>query len=133
MFRKLNKSFLKKMCNGMTPEKMSKHWRLSQVFYRIHINLQTLRTVNFVHVKRKENMFVDCLVNEGVISKGHGTRHVWESIPPGKMCDDCLCQATKYIEHFHTFSREKEKDKRKAIIVELLALWSLPISKTKGK
>lgn len=90
----------KKMCNGTTSKKVSKHWRLSQVFHRIHTHLQTLRTVNFVHVKIKANMLADCLANEGVISKGSGTRHVWESIPPGKLCDDCLCHAAKDMEHF---------------------------------
>ena len=99
----------KKMCNGTTSEKVSKHWRLSQVFHCIHNHLQTLRTINFVHVKRKANMLVDRLANEGVISKGSGTRHVWESIHPGKLCDDCLYQAAKDMEHFQTFSKRTRK------------------------
>lgn len=50
---------------------------------------------NFVHVKRKANMLVDHLANEGVISKDRDTRHVWELLPLGKMFEDCLCQAAK--------------------------------------
>lgn len=80
----------KKMCNGTALEKVLKNWRLSQVFHRIYTHLQIVRTVKFVHVERKENMLVDCLANEGVISKGSGW-HVWESITPGKLCDDCIC------------------------------------------
>ena len=58
-----------KVCNGMTPGKVSKHWRLLQVFQRIHSHLRTLRTVSFVHVRRKANMLADRLANEGVLCK----------------------------------------------------------------
>lgn len=101
---------VKKMCNGMTPEKVSKHWRLPQVFHRIHTHLQTLRNVNFVHSKRKENGLADRFGNEGVISKEHCTKQVRESIPLGKFCDDCLCEDEKDKELFQTFSSEKEED-----------------------
>ena len=40
----------KKMCNGIAPRKVSKHWRLSQIFQHIHSHLRTLRTVSFIHV-----------------------------------------------------------------------------------
>jgi len=79
----------KKMCNGTTPGNMSKHWRLSQVFQHIHSHFQTLRTVNFVHVRRKVNMLVDHLVNEGMICKESYIWYDWESIPSGKLREDC--------------------------------------------
>ena len=85
----------KKICNGTSPDKVLKHWRLSQVFHRIYTHLQTLKTVSFVHVKRKANMLVDRLANEGVINKERDTRHVWELLPLGKLLEDCLCQAAK--------------------------------------
>lgn len=53
-------------------------------------------------------MLVDHLANKGVISKGSGTQHIWELIPPGKLCDDCLYQASKDMEQFQTFNREEE-------------------------
>lgn len=78
----------KKMCNGMEPRKVSKQWRLLQVFQRIHSHLKTLRTVSFVHVRRKTNMLVDHLAN-GVLCKENYIRYDWESIPSSKLCDDC--------------------------------------------
>jgi len=59
----------KKMCNGMAHGKVSKHWRLSQVFQCIHSHLQTLRTIGFVHVRRKANMLANRPANEGVLCK----------------------------------------------------------------
>jgi len=84
-----------KICNGTAPDKVSKRWRLSQVFLCIYTHLQTLKIVHFVHVKRKANMLVDHLENEGVISKDRDTHLVWALIPPSKLLEDCLCQAAK--------------------------------------
>jgi len=85
----------KKICNGSSLDKVSKQWRLSQVFHRIYTHLQAQRNVSFIHVKRKANMLADHLANEGVINKERDTRHVWEMLPPGKLLEDCLCQAAK--------------------------------------
>lgn len=38
---------VKKICNGIAPERVSKHWRLLQVYQRIQSYLRTLRTLNF--------------------------------------------------------------------------------------
>lgn len=84
-----------KICNGTSPDKVSKHWRLSQVFHRIYTHLQTLKIVSFVHVKRKANMLADRLANEGVTNKERDAQHVWELLPPGKLLEDYLCQAAK--------------------------------------
>ena len=98
----------KKICNGTTPDKVSKHWRLSQVFHCIHSHLQTLKTISFVHVKRKANMVADRLEKEGVINKERDTRHVWELLPLGKLFEDCLCQAAKDIEQWERWRVEEE-------------------------
>jgi len=79
----------KKMCNGMAPRKVSKHWRLSQVFQCIHSHLRTLRTVSFVHVRRKANMLANHLVNEGVLCKESYIRYDCNSRPSRKLRDDC--------------------------------------------
>jgi len=79
----------KKMCNGMTLGKVLKHWRLLQVFQCIHSHLRTLRTASFVHVRRKANMLADRLANERVSSKESYIWYDWDSIPSGKLHDDC--------------------------------------------
>jgi len=77
-------------------------------------------------VKQKANGLADHLENEGVISKEGCTRHVWESISPGKLCADCLCQVAKDMELFQIFSSEKKEDWRKVKREEILGLQSFP-------
>ena len=90
----------KRICNGTAPDKVSKHWRLSQVFHCISSHLRTLRTVSFVHVRRKANMLADRLANEGVICKESYSRHAWDLTPSGKLRDDCQRKVAKDMEHF---------------------------------
>lgn len=68
----------KKIHNGTSPDKVSKHWKLLQVFFRIHSHLQTLRMIRFIHVRRKANMLGDRLANEGVTNKDKDSQHAWE-------------------------------------------------------
>lgn len=84
----------KKICNGTSPDKVSKHWKLLQVFHRIYSHLQTLKTVRLVHVKRKVNMLVDPLANEGVTNRDRESRYVWDLLPLGKLWEDCLYEVT---------------------------------------
>lgn len=98
----------KKICNGTILDKVSKHWRLSQVFHYIHSHLQTLKIVSFVHVKRKANMVADRLANEGVINKERDTRHDWELLPPGKLFEDRLSQAAKDMKQWERWRAEEE-------------------------
>ena len=90
----------KKICNGTKTRKVSKHWRLSQVFQHIHSQLRTLRTISFVHVQRKANMLADCLANEGVLCKENYIRYDWDSTPSIKLCDDYQQQVAKDMEYF---------------------------------
>jgi len=85
----------KKIQNGTSPDKVSKHWKLLHIFHRIHSHLQTLKTIRFVHVRRKENMLSDRLANEGVANKDKDSRHAWELLPKGKLREDCFILATK--------------------------------------
>lgn len=79
----------KKMCNRKAHGKVSKHWRLSQVFQHILSQLQTLRTVSFIHVRRKCNMLANHLANEGVLCKESYIGYDWEFVPSRKLHDDC--------------------------------------------
>lgn len=85
----------KKIHNGTSPDKVSKHWKLLQVFHRIHSHLQTLKTIRFIHVRRKANMLADRLANEGVANKDRDSRQAWELLPEGKLREDCFTLATK--------------------------------------
>ena len=75
----------KKICNGSSPDKVSKHWKLLQVFHHIYSHLQTLKTVRFVHVKRKANMLVNRVANEGVTNRDRDSRYASNSLPPRKL------------------------------------------------
>jgi len=80
----------KKISNGISLDKVLKHWKLLQVFYHIYSYLRTLKTVIFAHVKRKANMLADRLVNEEVINRDKDSSYAWDSLPPGKLRDDYL-------------------------------------------
>lgn len=84
----------KKISNGTSPDKVSKHWKLFQVFYHIYSHLQTLKTIKFSHVKRKANILVDRLANEGVTNRDKDSRYAWDSLPPRKLWEGCLYQET---------------------------------------
>ena len=43
---------VKKISYGTAPERVSKQWRLIQVYQRIHKHLQCLRMVSFYHVRK---------------------------------------------------------------------------------
>jgi len=85
----------KKISNGTSPTKVSEHWNLLQAFYRIQYHLRTLKTISFVHVKRKANMLAYRLANEGVRRRDRYSRYAWDSLPAGKLQGDYLCQATQ--------------------------------------
>lgn len=89
---------VKNISNDTSPDKVSKHWKLLQVFYCIYSHLQTLKSVRFSHVKRKANMLADRLANEGVTNRDKDSRYAWHSLPPGKLWEDCLCNATQDME-----------------------------------
>ena len=54
---------VKKISYGIVPERVSKHWRLIQVYQRIQKHLLSLRTISFNHVWRKANKLADLLAN----------------------------------------------------------------------
>lgn len=57
---------VKKISWGSEPKKVSKHWRLIQVFQRIQLHLRGLHTISFYHVRRQTNKLADVLANQGV-------------------------------------------------------------------
>lgn len=81
----------KKICNGTSPDKVSNHWKLLQVFHYIYSHLQTLKIFIFVHVKRKANMLADRLANKGVTNRDIDSRYAWDSLPTRKLWEDFLC------------------------------------------
>jgi len=54
---------VKKICYGSASEKVSRHWRLLQVYQRIQSHLQNMRTLSFTHVRRTTNKLMDILAN----------------------------------------------------------------------
>jgi len=85
----------KRIQNGTSPDKVSKHWQLLQVFHCIHSHLQILKKIRFVHVRRKVNMLADQLANEGVANKDRDSWYAWELLPKGELREDCFILATK--------------------------------------
>lgn len=59
----------KKIDHGIGLEKVSKHWRLIRVLQKIQDHLQGLRTLTFIHVRRKSNKLTDILANQRVTCK----------------------------------------------------------------
>lgn len=43
-------------------------------------------------------MLANRLVNEGVTIRDRDSRYAWDVLPPGKLREDCLCQATQDME-----------------------------------
>jgi len=43
-------NLVKKIGNGLAPDKVSRHWRLLQVYQHIQPHLQNMRTISFIHV-----------------------------------------------------------------------------------
>jgi len=60
---------VKRINVGVALEKISKHWRLLQVYQIIQTHLRMLRTLRLVHVRREANKVANWLANERVRSK----------------------------------------------------------------
>lgn len=43
-------------------------------------------------------MLADRLANEGVTNRDRDSRYAWDSLPTGKLWEDCLCQVTQDME-----------------------------------
>lgn len=85
-------NLVKRICCGSTPEKVSIHWRLFQVYQRIHLHLQNMRTLSFTHVRRMTNKLVDILANKGALCTKSSNKYRWQEVPQGRLRDDCLNQ-----------------------------------------
>ena len=104
---------VKNICNGTTPERVSKHWQLLHVYQRIQSHLRALRTLSFVHVRRTANRLAYCLTNEGVHCSKSNRRYAWMMTPSGKLREDCHRQATKDREHFQSMRNKQREDQWK--------------------
>lgn len=100
-------NLVKKIGTGSAPDKVSNHWRLVQVYHRIQSHLRILRTLSFVHVHRNTNKLVDQLANEGVLCTKDNQSCPWESVPIGKLREDCYTLASVDREHYQ-FVKEKQ-------------------------
>lgn len=85
---------VKKLCNGSVPDKVSKHWRLLQVYQLIQSHLRTMRTLSFIHVQRTTNRLADIMANEGVLCTKSNKIYEWSETPQGRLRDECHKQAT---------------------------------------
>lgn len=83
---------VKRISWGMEPEKVSKHWRLIQVFQRIQLHLRGLLTVSFNHVRRKANKLADLLANQGVNYTTNKVAMGWQGLPQNGLKEQCCYQ-----------------------------------------
>lgn len=74
---------VKRISCGAASEKVSKHWRLIQVYQRIQKHLLSLRTVTFRHVRREANKLVDTLANQGVMNSERRFEMKWQEMTQG--------------------------------------------------
>lgn len=81
---------------GATPEKISEHWKLLQIYQRIQVHLRMFRTLALVHVHREANKMTDWLANEGVQNKNIDLCCWWEEITDGKLKEGCSSRALSH-------------------------------------
>jgi len=73
-------NLVKRINTGTTPNKVSNHWRISQVFHQVQSHLRTLRTLSSVHIRRDANRVVNKLANKGVICTRENKCCLWEFV-----------------------------------------------------
>lgn len=86
---------VKRINYGTRQEKVSNHWKLIQVYQRIQVHLEGLRTLSFNHVRRTANKLADSLANQGVNNADCGMAKKWQEIPQNRLKFLCEEQATK--------------------------------------
>ena len=107
---KISINVVKKIGFGIAPARVSKQWRLIQVYQRIQKHLQSLRTVSFNHVQRKVNKPADLLANQGVINPECKIKMKWQEMPPSRLKALCDAQAIEDKEIFDCWAREAGHD-----------------------
>lgn len=55
------------------------------MFQKIQYHLQVLRTLRFIHVRRKANKLVDILANQAVTYKDNEISMSWRSLPQSNL------------------------------------------------
>jgi len=80
---------IKRISCGTELEKVSKHWRLLQVFQWIQLHLLCLRTVSFTHVRRMTNKLADILANQGVLCTKSRIKLSWQEMPQNILRAHC--------------------------------------------
>jgi len=97
---------VQKIHNGIVPDKVSKHWKLIQVFQRIQSHLQGLCTISFHHVRRKANKLVDLLANQGVSCTENNVSMKWQELSPIRLRALHCEQAEEYRDVFRLKTME---------------------------
>ena len=100
----------KRIGNGSVLEKVSRHWRLLQVYRRIQSHLQTMRTLSFIHVCRTANRLVDILANEGVLCSKSNIKYEWIRTPQGCLWEECSKQAALDREFYQSKENRQDED-----------------------
>ena len=91
-------------------KKVSKHWRLIQVYQRIHKHLLSLRTVSFSHVRSEANKLADTLANQGVFNTECRIEMKWQEMPQDRLKALCKEQEEDDREIFNYWAREKRTE-----------------------
>lgn len=100
-------NLVKRISVGVAPEKISRHWRLLQVYQRIQVHLRMLRTLRLVDVRREANKVADWLANEGVRNKHINLCYWWEEVMDDRMMEECSSRALSNRQQYQEKSRER--------------------------
>ena len=99
---------VKIICCGTKSEKVSRFWRLLQVFQRIQIHLLCLQIMSFTHVRRLANKLADILANQGVLCTKIRVNLSWQEMPQNRLREYCLNQANADRTLFRNIVTETE-------------------------
>lgn len=102
---------VKKICYGSTPDKVSRHWRLLQVYQRIQSHPQNMKTPSFTHVHLTTNKLVDILANEGILCAKRNKIYDWKGTHQGRLKEVCLRQVNMDREFYQSRGSQRMQTK----------------------
>lgn len=80
------------------------------MYQRIQKHLLSLRTISFIHVRRKANKLADTLANQGVINSECRFEMKWQEMPQGRVKVLCEEQVAEDREIFKYWARVRDTE-----------------------